>query len=188
MTSQTLLTVEGTMKQMSDGQGADSTAVEGGRAALLTLRASLRGVVPIRLISVFFESMPMARATSDLEAAKALARVPKPVTCRADTQGDALQVDCEPLSGDILRSHEATVADLLSGMQWLHAYPEGQDLVLLRGRDEMVILPLRVFEQWCLDYGLPPGVAMTGRRPRKEEESKGVKYEFVLSRPEPFDR
>lgn len=170
-------------------QALDSTARQAALAAVLALRASLSLGMPVRSNSVLVANSHTTDPVSDEIAAESLADMAKPVNCHAEARGDNLLITCEAISGDPLRSHEEDVARLLPGFRQLDQYPKNQDaLLLLRGRDEGMVLTVRAFERWCLDYVLPLGLAMTGRSPLKEQVPRGVRYEFVLSKPEPLDR
>ena len=183
-----LATTVGGIEQMSDSRTLDSGAVKAARIAILALRASIPPGVPVRPGSVLVADSSAAHVLSDEKAAEALAAIPKPVTCRAEAPREDLIIRCEGLSGDMVRSHGVYAVAMMSGLQQLHEYPKDKEgLLLIRGRDEVVVVTVEAFERWCRDYSLPLGVAVTGRGPRKGEESGGVGYEFVISRPEPVD-
>jgi hypothetical protein len=159
------------------------------RAAILALRVSLPQSTRVSKDVIFFGGSKDSTPVTDDKAAAVLVTLPKPTTCRGTPDEGGLAITCHTMDGDAVRSHQEFIRELLGGLRQVDQFPKAQDaLLLIRGRDEEVVLVLQEFERWCLDYELPPGVAMTGKSATDDQARKGVRYVFVLSTPRQIER
>ena len=164
------------------GDSADDRAsLMAAKMQLLVLRASLprSTVIERDLVAI----APDSDAITSDEAARALAALPKPVSCAAGTTvPGALLVECQLLSAsDRILDHSRYVRSWASDRDIQRLVPPAGNLFVL-GREEYLVLPRFAFERWYRHYEAPATVGFGFRPPTPEENAQGGDYTLVVER------
>ena len=163
--------------------GSESNELLAARAQLLALRAALpEGIkVPRDTIRI----LPDSRVLTEFEAIADLAARPKPLECVPSLVEGALAFRAEPPEPGWVRVLEATNRAEAS-------HPKNQDrlgpdaIVLLKGRDEELLLPGPAYRVWRRDYQLPGNSGLGGGPPSDDERLKEVTFVWNVGRTEPL--
>ncbi|SRR6266496_969142 len=166
-------------------QGLDSSALLAARLHVLALRASLPPGVKMDQDKVVIHSR--SRTASEAEAAEILARMPKPLRCRAVVDAEVLSIECDVLSaGDSAMVHSRRVRDLdgeKSGRPLIDVGP-----ILVEGGGRTLTVEVAVFREWYRDYYLPDLVSVSVFDATTDELARGLKARIVISRTGEVDR
>ena len=163
-------------------------SINGAKLELMVLRASLPGSARIDDNTV---SVPAgAQAVTVDQAARALARMPKPIVCTASVSpSGALSVACEPVGSTEQRDLHNSVIRGFAHDFGSHLSSERTTL-LVRGSGERagerLKLSLAAFKRWYQEYLPPLSVAFGSDEPSAAEE-EGVAAVIRLFHVEPTD-
>jgi len=128
-----------------------------------------------------------SRTASEAEAAEILARMPKPLRCRAVVDAEVLSIECDVLSaGDSAMVHSRRVRDLdgeKSGRPLIDVGP-----ILVEGGGRTLTVEVAVFREWYRDYYLPDLVSVSVFDATTDELARGLKARIVISRTGEVDR
>lgn len=135
---------------------------EQGIAGLLTLIA-LRAILPEHDRSTLATPEVIidgARFATESEAATHLARMPKPVRCRAHVHGGGLVVHCESMAEEagIASWRAATELLVRADVAYLRRGRGQRDedpLLVARGDSRELLVPLNVYARWRTDFEIP---------------------------------
>jgi hypothetical protein len=130
--------------------------------------------------------LPSESLLDNVGAARALARIPKPVECFAHVRDLILQVQCVTITDPAkLQLVQHISGGSPSGSVLLAAVRRAASrapmpIVQVDGTGESVLATPESVELWLRDY-LIGGVGLGGREPDERESSRGVVYVIVVS-------
>lgn len=131
--------------------------MDAARLALLALRASIDPQKPLAPGTVVVA--PSSTVITVEAAARALAALPKPVSCKATAENGVLTIDCRPLdAGETEWRHYRSAKEFSGGHRGFMSHtierygPSDAHLVAAFGREERLLLPLQVAVDWHRDY------------------------------------
>jgi hypothetical protein len=159
----------------------DENAFTAARLELMVLRASLPEAHRVRntLVSI----APGSNAITVDQAAQALVRMPKPVTCTASVRtGGMLLIECKPITGmEESGLHNSVVRGLDHEFRSdPAALSDERRILLVCGVGERLKLSLAAFRRWYQDYLQPFSVALTGDQPTAAEQPDAEEVEHVI--------
>ena len=139
-------------------------------AARLTL-ATLRGEttrpnLPVRTYLV----RPLRESLAIEEVVRYLAKVAKPISCRAQLTGSTLEISCVPPpergSATRLRARAELEGAYLHLLNERCEHPEPEHLIQVTVGEEVFVFPLAAILAWVREYEMPYSLVMWTRKAR----------------------
>ena len=144
------------------------------RIALIVLRATLPPSADGTPLMIRLGNGPSLSAAA---AAEELARLPKPLVCRADVKEQVMVVTCEPdpLGSDSLLQQQVSRRPPIWGARVDRSLRRNPDSrVLVSGPDDSALVPADAFHLFGMDYEVNASFFLDSRRPSREERRAGA--------------